>query len=793
MTREQEFTEREIHRIIEGYRPDQYDDAISDRDSWGLFYHLSSLRGALLSWYPFDPKWHALEVGAGFGALTGVLAENCERVTALETNANRLAACRKRHEKKTNIEYRLGDVGSLPEGEKYDCIVLVDQLEKYRGPKEELLSACAAHLKEDGAVLACFQNRFGIKFLCGGMDARQKEPFGSLPPQSARLFSRREAEACARKAGLGAIRCYYPMPDFAFTQAVYTDSAKEMDSVRDRVFAYEPFGAGRVAVEQALYDDVIHEGLLPELSTSIFMELRKTPGDGKRDVDFAVLSADRGPERGYATVCFRDGTVEKRALWPEGAESLREAFGNLEGLAAKGILTVPQQWAGDRIRMPRIQEEPLLADIRRRMARGGDAVLAVFEELKADILRSSPAVEPDEGRLWRDWRVGRERIGTVLGAGLIDMIPYNAFRAGDRIRYYDQEFRVEHCPADYILFRAVYYTWLHIPELERALPLEEAKKRLGLAENWEAYLARETAFVEENRQRNRFSQMTGWAQRAGDWEAVKRARRRLSGREPSETHRLQKEMLEKLSRVCAEAGLTFFAVHGTLLGAARHAGFIPWDDDVDLAMPRKDYDRLLAMGKEAFGEPFFLQTPDNNNACFYGGYAKLRHSGLMAPDDRSRGRRCHQGVWIDIFPLDDCPAGEKARRRLQKKITFWQRLLFARLYAPGKGLPEDMKPGTVSLYYLAAKCMRRRWIRARLDRLFRSAEPGGGLSILACYYGEKLNRNVYHREDFEGAVMLPFEGMEIPAPAGYERILTDRYGSRYMEVPGPDKRYSHRA
>ena len=798
MTNEQNIIEQEIISIIEDYRPDQYDEVIAKRDEWGLFYHLSSLRTALLCWYPFRQDWHVLEPGAGFGALTGCLAERCASVTALEKNPARAAACRKRHANRENLQVLETELLSLPAGTRYDCIVLVDQLEKAGGRQRELLAACREHLKPEGVLLVSYQNRFGLKYLCGATDHRQRRPFANLDAYGSKLLSRREADALAQEAGFAEAKYYYPMPDAFFAQAVYTDSVRERESIRDRVFAYDPFYSARVAQENGLYDSVVHEDLLPRLASSYLVAYRMTPST-EPAVEFALLSADRGAEHGYATVGYEDGRVEKRAVWPEGVPALRQAFENLETLAGRGVLTVPQTWTDGAIRMPMMKEEALLEDIRRRAAEGPEAVMAVFEELREDILRSSPSVEADPARCGRDWKLPPEKLGPILAEGLIDMIPYNAFRAADGIRFYDQEFRVEHCPVNYVLFRAVFYTWMHIPALEQVLPQKEIQARLGLTESWAAFAAREKEFVDANRNRARYQQVYRWADWADAGARQEKNRALLAGKAGSNgraeqlesVHRVQLELLHKLDAVCREQGLHYFAIHGTLLGAVRHRGIIPWDDDVDIAMPRADYDRLLAGGRQFFAEPYVLQAPSPAITCFYGGYAKLRRSGTAAIEEQNRGVRCHQGIWIDILPLDVCPEEPSARRHLQRRITFWQRLMLAKLYRPGSGVLDDVDPRALSFYYLFASVLRRRWILKRLDRLFRSGGRSGPLSVLACYYGRRRNGNVYPQEAFAGAVTMPFEDFEIPVPAGYDGILARRYGSRYRELPGRDGRYAH--
>lgn len=797
---EEKRIDSEIASIIENYRPDQYDDVIATKEDWEFVYHLSSLRRSLLCWFPFDSAWQVLEPGAGFGALTGTIAEHCAGVTALEVAPLRFASCKKRYESNERIEVLQTEVFSLPEDKLYDCVVLADQLEHGEGREKELLAACHAHLKPGGVLLLVCQNRFGLKYFCGGTDGTQKVPFANLPPGETNLFSRKEADRLAENAGFVPEICYYPMPDSLWTQAVYTDSVKNVESIRDRVFAFDSFSSPRIASEQDLYNDIIHEGMLPYMANSYLAVYRKGSGSTRPAVEFALLSTDRGPEHAFATICYKDKRVEKRPVWSQGISTLRQAYDNLERLSQRGVLTVPQRWTGIGIEMPKIEEESLLAYIRRRMEQGPEVILSVFKILRDDILHSSSLVEPEDYPCQRDWHIGKDTIGTVLAEGLVDMIPYNAFWTGSGIRYYDQEFCVKNCPVGYIMFRALFYTWLHIPELERVLPLEQIKKEFGLTENWEPFQKRENAFVSDNRKYKRFRQIYHWSRQACDTRRISQNRLQLVSADPLEqrlkmleaVHGVQKELLKKLDQVCRKQGLRYAAIHGTLLGAVRHQGFIPWDDDVDIAMPREDYDRLLALAPQAFPEPFFLQIPANTENVFYGGYAKLRRSGTAAIEPQHKGRNCHQGIWIDIFPLDFCPEDGEKRKWLQRRITFWQRLLMAKLYRPGHGMPEDINPKVLSFYYLLARCLRRRWIRSRLEQLFRKCRKSDKVAILACYYGDYPNPNVYPASLFDSMTEVLFEDFQIPVPDNYDVILSERYGSHYMDMPEKGKRLSHK-
>ncbi len=250
---------------------------------------------------------------------------------------------------------------------------------------------------------------------------------------------------------------------------------------------------------------------------------------------------------------------------------------------------------------------------------------------------------------------------------------------------------------------------------------------------------------------------------------------------------VQLGVLREVDRICRRHGITYLAVHGTLLGAVRHGGFIPWDDDADIAMPRPDYDRFLDAAARELGEPYFLQTPGREPGCFYGGYTKLRDSRTAALETRNRGKRFNQGIWIDIFPLDHCPSDPGARRRLERRIARRQRLLFLKCWPGGGGMLKGMSRTRRRLYRLAAEAAPRGMLLRQVDRLCRSSRGEETLAILACYYGQpRGNVNVWRAEECRELTELPFEDMKIPVPAQWHGWLARRYGEDYMECP-PEK------
>ena len=110
------------------------------------------------------------------------------------------------------------------------------------------------------------------------------------------------------------------------------------------------------------------------------------------------------------------------------------------------------------------------------------------------------------------------------------------------------------------------------------------------------------------------------------------------------------KMLKDIVNVCDSNGITYYLCSGTLLGAVRHQGFIPWDDDVDIAMPYEDYKRFLKIGQELLGESYFVQSCETD-ILFHRAYTRIRanHTAMLNPMHKKC--KTHQGVWLDIFPL----------------------------------------------------------------------------------------------------------------------------------------------
>lgn len=247
-------------------------------------------------------------------------------------------------------------------------------------------------------------------------------------------------------------------------------------------------------------------------------------------------------------------------------------------------------------------------------------------------------------------------------------------------------------------------------------------------------------------------------------------------REMKHVWQVQMELLQRLLDVCQAYGLRVWVDGGTLLGTVRHHGYIPWDDDIDVCMMRPDYDRLLEVAGEEFREPYFFQTA-YTDVDYYRAHAQLRDSRTTGVRPSECFNPYHQGIFIDIFPMDGVPATEEGRRRTLHTSRRIQRFLKT------KNL-HLLASGRLTLVFRKLKCL---WqVRTRgWEAIFRPCEemfretPVAEASHVAeiCFSGYDF---VIDKHIFDETLWLDFEDMKVPVPARYDELLRIQYGDDYM-------------
>ncbi len=248
----------------------------------------------------------------------------------------------------------------------------------------------------------------------------------------------------------------------------------------------------------------------------------------------------------------------------------------------------------------------------------------------------------------------------------------------------------------------------------------------------------------------------------------------------AEIKQAEVEILDYFVEVCNENNLSYYLDGGTLLGAVRHKGFIPWDDDIDVLMPRPDYEKLIRIMSSDHGR-FKLVSSDTCMDYYYP-YAKIIDTNTELIDEEAS--LLSYGLFIDIFPIDGLPADDKERKHFQDKIWKYRNIRWYSL----KKLSCD--EGISNLFKIMIGKLvgnRRAWnlLKKNVSK-YNMYDSEYAYNIVE---STRKYRNT-HRRIFDEKIYLEFEGKKYAAPFGYDEYLTELYGD-YMQLPPEAERVSN--
>lgn len=242
----------------------------------------------------------------------------------------------------------------------------------------------------------------------------------------------------------------------------------------------------------------------------------------------------------------------------------------------------------------------------------------------------------------------------------------------------------------------------------------------------------------------------------------------------------EQEILDVIHQVCTEHGLRYSLAYGTLIGAVRHKGFIPWDDDIDLMMPREDYEKLLVIWNQSTPKGYILQNT-RTDSDFTQNFTKIRkdHTTFLQ-DEAEQTKHYHKGIFVDIFPGDRVPSG-KIGRKIQY-IACAVNLLYSRGYTSGSG----GMIGKVERFLLKVPKEKYPVRRERAEKRIRSWNGNEALlyvfpNTIGC------SRKFYPANLFEDMKTIEFNGKQYMCVADADTILRIEYGD-YMQLPPKEER-----
>ena len=254
-------------------------------------------------------------------------------------------------------------------------------------------------------------------------------------------------------------------------------------------------------------------------------------------------------------------------------------------------------------------------------------------------------------------------------------------------------------------------------------------------------------------------------------------------------HSLQ--ILIEIAKICDRQGITYFLGYGTLIGAIRHKGFIPWDDDIDVLLPRNDYNRLAQyfIKNERNLYPLKLFGTSVNDKYPYAINRICNVDYIIHTDNEAD---CGMGIFVDLYPLDGLGNNYGKAKIYKIKANMYSSLCFL---STRKQIKKSFTKGKAKQFlkipaFVFAHILGKDYFIKKLDEIQRKTEYRNSKYVANLIWGAYMLKDIYLRKWFQTSVDVEFEGYQVKAPIGYREYLTHLYGD-YMKMPPENERYAH--
>lgn len=241
----------------------------------------------------------------------------------------------------------------------------------------------------------------------------------------------------------------------------------------------------------------------------------------------------------------------------------------------------------------------------------------------------------------------------------------------------------------------------------------------------------------------------------------------------------QMEIALEVKRICDKYSIHYFIIWGTLLGAVRHKGYIPWDDDFDIGFLRKDYEKFCSVAKDEVKHPYFLQNAYTDTG-YYMGYSRLRNSNTTGIIIDNIPYSYNNGIFVDLYPLDtiiDC----RFLRKIQYKLRDVLNDLCYRYYSDIRKENDKKYMRIVRKLIAYPQLCKLTEMVYRIGNLFNGSEVG------LVYHKILINTYHFSKKYAYDTVPIAFENCEFNAPLHYKKVLNEIYGD-YTQLPPISKR-----
>ncbi|EET60654.1 glycosyltransferase, group 2 family protein [Marvinbryantia formatexigens DSM 14469] len=458
-----------------------YEELPHEEVSFPVIYHFSAMRENILNWYPFKKDAAVLEIGAGCGAITGLLCRRAAKVVSVELSKRRASINYARHKEYDNLCIMVGNLNDMEFPEKFDYIILNGVLEyaisftEGETPYETFLQHMGCFLKEEGRILIAIENRLGLKYFAGAPEDHTDRYFLGLENypgvDTVRTFSKKELRELLERSGFPGMQFYYPYPDYKFPREIFTDETLKANGYGK---PYRSLDGKRILLfnESEAAHSLAEEGVADIFSNSFLVDAGRTPQKQPEEILYVKSNSERRREFQILTkIIRRDGErlVRKEPLCAEAEPFVRQIIANGAVRYGTDYENLPAAEKDGALEYAFVEGETLFDRIR-TLADAGDTegIVQLLQKFYETCFAGCPRKEDYAGEAFQ------KLFGSAKGQGSracvrpanLDLICDNVYMEKQRRLVIDYEWIFDmEIPVDFIMWRLLNDLYTKLPQL----------------------------------------------------------------------------------------------------------------------------------------------------------------------------------------------------------------------------------------------------------------------------------------------------------------------------------------
>ena len=442
---------------------------------------LSEIRENILSWYPFKENTSILEIGANLGEITGLFCQKAKKVVALEESKTKAEIIAKRHQNKQNLEIMVGDLNNIKIEEKFDYIILIGYLENKKVDFKQTLNIAKSLLDENGTILLALDNKLGMKYF----SKTDSTGITISNPVNKQFINLNKIYEYLKELDLSNIKTYYPMPDYKLTNVIFTDQRPLSKNDLSRNVTYNNNDTILFFDENTAYRELldIKENITKNFVNSYLLEISNKEINNK--IKFISFSNMRKHEYKIKTI-MDDEYVYKYPSNNESKKHIEETKENIEIIKESNLKTLDDYNENGII--SKFSKEKTLDEIIIELFKNNqkDEAIDLMKRFKNEIKEKLKPGDIEKNVFDKyEIKYNKEDLLSMyfVKDGLWDLIFQNCFFINQEFYFYDQEWKEENLPIDFIMYRAVKYfgrlkKYISDEDLYKILEIDKGKIKL---------------------------------------------------------------------------------------------------------------------------------------------------------------------------------------------------------------------------------------------------------------------------------------------------------------------------